>query len=160
MEKTWELINAEESLKARFFKDELNDSYFVDRYLLKMAGFLGLLALSISVLGLLGMVVYTSETRIKEVSVRKVLGASVLGISLLLSKDYLKLIGWAILVGVPVAIIIHQSVFTKIPNYNASLTVWDVLLSALSLIVLGILTITSQTYKTAKANPAQTLKAE
>jgi putative ABC transport system permease protein len=160
MEKTWKAINEGEPFTAKFFTDELNDSYFVYRYLLKIAGFLGLLALTISILGLLGMVVYTSETRMKEVSVRKVLGASVFGISLLLSKDYLKLLGWAILFGVPIAVLIHQVVFTQIPNYNASLSVWDILFSALSLIVLGILTIASQTYKTAMTNPAQTLKAE
>lgn len=160
MEKTWEIINDGEPFKAKFFKDELNDSYYTYRYLLKIAGFLGLLALTVSILGLLGMVVYTSETRIKEVSVRKVLGASVFGVSLLLSKDYLKLIGWAILVGVPIAVVVHEVVFTRIPDYTGSLTVWDILLSATSLIVLGILTIASQTYKTAMANPAQTLKTE
>jgi ABC-type antimicrobial peptide transport system permease subunit len=160
LEKSWKILNDREPLQAMFFEDELIESYIVYRYLLKIAGFLGLLAISISVLGLLGMVVYTSETRVKEVSIRKVLGASALGITMLLSKDYLKLLMWAILLGIPMAIFIYQTVFTRIPDYHASITHTDILLGACILIILGFITIASQTYKTALSNPAETLKSE
>lgn len=160
LENSWQNLSDNTKLKAAFFKDELNDSYQVYRLLLKMAGFLGLLAISISIFGLLGMVVYTAETRVKEVSIRKVLGASAFGITMLLSKDYLKLIGWSIALGIPLAIGIYETVFTRIPDYHANLTVLDVVLGAFGLISLGLLTIASQTYKTALSNPADTLKSE
>ncbi|NBP67691.1 MAG: FtsX-like permease family protein [Cytophagia bacterium] len=160
MENSWQQLGNNTKLKAAFFKDELNESYQVYRLLLKMAGFLGLLAISISILGLLGMVVYTAETRVKEVSIRKVLGASAFGITMLLSKDYLKLIGWSIALGIPLAIGIYETVFTRIPDYHTNLTVFDVVLGAFGLVSLGLLTIASQTYKTALANPADTLRSE
>lgn len=160
LENSWKELSDNTRLEAAFFKDELNDSYQVYRLLLKMAGFLGLLAISISILGLLGMVVYTAETRVKEVSIRKVLGASAFSITMLLSKDYLRLIAWSIILGIPLAIAIYETVFTRIPDYHANLTVLDVLLGAFALICLGLLTIASQTYKTALSNPADTLKTE
>ncbi len=160
MENSWQEFGNNTKLEAAFFEDELNESYEVYRLLLKMAGFLGLLAISISILGLLGMVVYTAETRVKEVSIRKVLGASAFGITMLLSKDYMKLIGWSIALGIPLAIGIYETVFTRIPDYHANLTVFDIMLGAFGLVSLGLLTIASQTYKTALSNPADTLKSE
>jgi putative ABC transport system permease protein len=160
MEKIWKTLSDREPFKAIFFEDELNEAYVSYRSILKIAGFLGLLALTISVLGLLGMVVYTSETRVKEVSIRKVLGATAGNLTLLLSRDYLKLILWAILCGLPVAILTFELVFSRIPGYQVNLTFWDVALSALALISLGLATITSQTYKAALTNPAETLRGE
>jgi putative ABC transport system permease protein len=160
MEMKWKELADREPLEASFFESQLNESFNVYRLLLKMAGFLGLLAISISILGLLGMVVYTAETRLKEMSIRKVLGASATGITLLLSKDYLKLMAWAIGFGLILSIGIYEVVFTHIPDYNASLTWIDIVLGVLVLLVLSLLTITSQTYKTASANPADVLRAE
>lgn len=160
LEKTWKTVSAREPFEAAFFNDELNEAYVSYRALLKIAGFLGLLAITISVLGLLGMVVYTSETRVKEVSIRKVLGASATTITILLSKDYLRLILWAILFALPVAFFVFEVVFSRIPGYQVNLTLPDMVLSAFALLALGLITITSQTYKTALANPADTLKSE
>lgn len=160
LEKTWKTVSAREPFEAAFFNDELNEAYVSYRALLKMAGFLGLLAITISVLGLLGMVVYTSETRVKEVSIRKVLGASAMTLTVLLSKDYLKLILWAILFALPVAYFVFEVVFSRIPGYQVNLTILDMVLSTLALLAIGLATITSQTYKTAMANPADTLKGE
>ncbi len=159
-ENHWKNLDVEKKLKADFFEDELNDSYYNYLILLKVIGFLGLMAITISLLGLLGMVVYTAETKVKEVSVRKVLGASVFNLTLLLSKDYLKLMLWAILFSVPITAYLFHLVLPKIQYYSVSLTSWDILLSAVVLLCLGIATIASQTYKTALSNPAETLKAE
>jgi putative ABC transport system permease protein len=160
MEIIWKKLNDRVPLEAVFFEDSLNESFDTYKVLLKLAGFLGLLAISISILGLLGMVVYTSETRVKEVSIRKVLGANAWGIIYLLSKDYLMLLCYAIMVGVPLAILIYQTIFTQIPDYHTDLTAPDILLSAVLLLLLGVITIASQTHKVASTNPAETLKTE
>lgn len=156
----WKNLNPEQKLEAEFFEDELNDGYSNYRVLLKIVGFLGLMAITISLLGMLGMVVYTSETKAKEVSIRKVMGATVYSLAFLLSKDYLKLMVWAILFAVPITAFLFQFVLSKIQYYSVSLTLWDILLSAVVLLGLGLATITSQTYKTALTNPADTLKGE
>ncbi len=160
MEKAWKSLSQRHPLKATFYEDDLNNAYIGYQSLIKIAGFLGLLAISISLLGLLGMVVYTSETRIKEVSIRKVLGAGTFGITMMLSREYLKLIMWAIVLSIPVFLFVFDTFFTQIPNYHVTLSVWDLLLSSLALLILGLVTITSQTYKTALTNPADTLKSE
>lgn len=160
MEASWKQFAGEEKFVATFFEDKLNEAFHAYRGLLKMAGFLGLLAITISVLGLLGMVVYTSENRAKEVSIRKVMGASVAGITLLLSKDYIKLIAWAIVIAIPLMVFVFEMVFSRIPGYQTNLTVWDVLVAAVALVLLGLATILSQTRRTAMANPAETLRSE
>ncbi len=160
MESVWKTLPHRHAFKAVFFDDELNEAYVSYRTMLKLAGFLGLLAITISILGLLGMVVYTSENRVKEVSVRKVLGASAAQLMYLLSRDYVRLILWAVLVGLPIVWFAFEVVFSRIPDYQSVLSVWDVLISITALVLLGLATISSQTYKAAMSNPAETLRAE
>jgi putative ABC transport system permease protein len=159
-ETKWNTLNPEQKMEADFFEDELKEGYRSYVVLLKIVGFLGLLAITISLLGLLGMVVYTSETKAKEVSIRKVMGATVYNLTVLLSKDYLKLMLWAILFAVPVTAWMFSFLLPQIQYYSVTLSVWDILLSAFFLLTVGVLTTTSQTYKTAVANPADTLRAE
>lgn len=160
MENTWKQLPTQKKFEGKFFEDQLNETYHTYKVLLKIVGFLGLLAITISLLGMLGMVVYTAESKTKEVSIRKVMGASISSITLLLSKDYLKMMAWAILFAIPVAIFLFHALLTRIQYYSVQLNGWDILLSAVILLVLGIATITSQTYKTATANPADTLRVE
>ena len=102
----------------------------------------------------------TAETRTKEISIRKVMGATISGIAFLLSKDYLKMMGIAIVLAIPITAFLLDTLLPHIQHYHVSLTVWDVLVSVLVLMLLGMGTIVSQTYKTARLNPAATLKAE
>ena len=159
LETRWKNMS-ERKMEARFFEDDLNESYSMYRTLLKIVGFLGLLALTISMLGMLGMVVYTSETRAKEVTIRKVMGASVPHLALLLSKDYLKLMFVAIVFAIPITAYLFHLILPQIQYYSVTLNVWDVLISTTLLIAIGLATITSQTYKTARINPAETLRGE
>jgi putative ABC transport system permease protein len=159
-ENQWRTLNPEQKLEADFFEEELNEGYSSYVVMIKIVGFLGLLAITISLLGMLGMVVFTSETKAKEVSIRKVMGATIFSIVFLLSKDYFKLIVWAILFAVPITTTIFNLLFPKIQYYSVSLTPWDILLSATILLGLGFATIASQTHKTASTNPAETLRAE
>lgn len=160
MENTWKQLPTQKKFEGKFFEDQLNEAYHTYKVLLKIVGFLGLLAITISLLGMLGMVVYTAESKTKEVSIRKVMGASISSIAFLLSKDYLKMMAWAILFAIPLSIFLFNALLTRIQHYSVQLNVWDILLSAGILLVLGIVTITSQTYKTATTNPADTLRVE
>jgi hypothetical protein len=160
MEAVWKQLPTQKKFSGKYFEEELNEAYATYQIVLKIVGFLGLLAITISLLGMLGMVVYTSETKTKEVSIRKVMGATVASIAVLLSKDYLKMMGWAMAFAIPLTSFILYNLLPGIQYYSVSLSVWDVLISAVILIVLGLLTITSQTYKTAMTNPATTLRSE
>lgn len=160
MESAWKAIEPDKKFEARFFDDELRESYDFYKTFLKLVGFLGILAISISLLGLLGMVVYTSETKTKEVGIRKVMGATTASITLLLSKDYLKLMLWAALFAVPLTIWMADFILPKLQEYHVTLNFWDVLLSLTILLTMGLATIASQTFKTASTNPAETLRTE
>lgn len=159
-ENHWKNLNPEQKLTASFFEDDLNEGYSNYLVLIKMVGFLGLLAITISVLGLLGMVVYTTENRVKEISIRKVFGASLVSLNYLLSKEYLRLMAWAIGIGAPVTAYLIYWVLPQMQYYSITVSVWDVILSALILFALGLLTVWSQTNKAALSNPAETLRSE
>jgi len=160
METTWKSLSTIKKFEGKFFEDEINESYLTYQVLLKIVGFLGLLAITISLLGMLGMVVYTSETKTKEVSIRKVMGANVYNLALLLTKDYLKLLVWAILISAPITVFILSKMLPQLQYYSVNISAWDVAISTIVLLALGILTIASQIYKTAMTNPADTLKGE
>jgi putative ABC transport system permease protein len=160
LEGAWKKLHTEKKFDADFFEQELNESYHSYRVLLKIVGFLGLLALTISLLGMLGMVVYTAETKTKEVGIRKVMGATARSIAFLLSRDYLQMMIIAIVLAIPVTAFILNLLLPQIQYYTVSLSVGDVLISVVMLVSLGLLTIASQTYRTAMTNPATTLRSE
>lgn len=159
MEATWKKLNPEQKFEANFMDDEIRETYKAYESAIKLIGFLGLLAISISLLGLLGMVVYNSETKTKEVGIRKVMGASIGSIVLMLSKDYIKLMLLGALLAIPFTVAFSDKVLA-IQYYHVSLNFWDVLVSLILLITMGLTTIASQTFKTASTNPAETLRTE
>ncbi len=122
-------------------------------------GFLAFITVSIAALGLLGLVIYTVETRQKEISIRKVIGASVPQLIALLSKSFLKLLLIAGLIAMPVgyiaSFIFLQNFANRVPLGPGTL-----LLCFSALLSIGLITIFSNTYKAASANPAKNLHAE
>lgn len=160
MEKLWKKMGNTTAFKGDFLNEEISMAYRSYTSLIKISGFLGLLAISISLLGMLGMVVYTSETRTKEVGIRKVLGASVSGIAFLLSKDYLKMMGWAFIIAIPLSVAMINKMLSMTQYYSVRLTIWDILVAMFVLVCLGVITISTQTLRTASLNPADTLKNE
>jgi putative ABC transport system permease protein len=160
MEKTWNNLNPARKFEAHFFDDEMEEMNKFYLALLKMIGFLGLIAISISLLGLLGMVIYTIENRTREVGVRKVFGASETSIIYLLSKDFLKLMVWAVGFAIPVSVLLFDDLLSEIQYYRVSLNVWDILIGLVVFSFIGVVTIASQTWKAAGANPVDTLRYE
>jgi putative ABC transport system permease protein len=106
------------------------------------------------------MVVFTVENRTKEIGVRKVMGSSTAQITLLLSKDYLKLLAVAAVIAIPVTYWVMEIYYENAQAYRATIGITEIVISLLIMIVLGGLTIFSQTVKAAKANPVDTLRYE
>jgi putative ABC transport system permease protein len=160
LEAVWKTIGGEKKFEARFFDDEIEEAYTTFDSLIKICGFLGLLAITISCLGLLGMVVYTAETRTKEIGVRKVMGASTLTIAVLLSKDYVKLMLIAAVIATPLTYIFFDKFLLGGQYYRIEIGAIEIVLSLLLMLLLGVGTILSQTVKASKANPVDTLRYE
>jgi putative ABC transport system permease protein len=110
-------------------------------------------------LGLFGLVAFTVNQRAKEISIRKVLGASVFGISTLLSKDFLKLVIVAIVIAIPLAYYFANQWLQDF-TYRTELSWWIFALSAGVSILIAYLTVSFQSTKAAIANPIKNLSSE
>jgi putative ABC transport system permease protein len=145
--------------KYEFFDQELaatNQGIFD---VVSVLGFLAFLAVTISCLGLLGMATYTTERRRKEVGIRKVLGAADLGIALLLSREFLKMLALAVALGVPLTYGINALWLQHFPN-RVPFGAGTLGLGTGILLGLGLLTIASQTLRAARSKPVDALRAE
>lgn len=117
------------------------------------------LTIFISCLGLFSLATYMAENRIKEIGVRKVLGASVMNISTLLSKDFLKLVIISFLIASPIAWY-FMSHWLKDFNYHIDIEWWVFALAGLTSGLIAILTVSYQAIKAAISNPANSLRTE
>lgn len=124
-----------------------------------MLGFLAFIAITIACLGLLGMVVYTTETKVKEVSIRKVMGASVKDILTLLSAGYMKLVFIAVLIAAPLGWALGYF-FLSIFAVRVSIGAGLVALASAGMLGLALAVICSQVYRMAAGNPVKGLREE
>jgi putative ABC transport system permease protein len=117
------------------------------------------IAIFISCLGLLGLATYTAQVRVREIGVRKVLGASVVNITSILSMDFLKLVVIAILIATPVAWYLMNQWLQDFA-YRISIQWWVFILSGALAILIALMTISFQAIKAAVANPVKSLRTE
>ena len=145
IESAWAIVNPVLKVDYKSMKEEIETIYnifFGD--LVKVVGVVAFLAILISCMGLLGMATYSTETRIKEISIRKVLGSSSTALVLLLSKGFLSMIGIAILIGVPAAYFINN-LWLELIAYHTTMEFNEIGIGVLILILFSMLTIGSQT---------------
>jgi putative ABC transport system permease protein len=125
----------------------------------KLAALFAGLTIFISCLGLFGLATYMAENRIKEIGIRKVLGASVTGIASLLSLDFLKLIGISFLIAAPVAWWAMNK-WLETYTYRIQMQWWVFVLAAVLSVVIAIITVSFQAIRAAIANPVKSLRSE
>lgn len=160
LEAVWRNFDELHPFSATFYNDEIERTYMMYSMLIKVVGFLAILAISIAAMGLLGMSVYTVETKIKEISIRKVMGASAIKLVYLLSKGYVWLLLVAILISAPTTYFIVNELIIAEFAYLAPMTIWDVLGGLIVVFMIGLIMIGFQTYRAAQTNPADTLRNE
>ncbi len=157
----WKKHDPVHTIQYRMMEDEIDDAYteagFPD--ILKIIGYISFLAITLACLGMLGMVMYSTQLKVKEIGVRKVLGASIKDVTVLLSRPFVILIGISALIGVPLGYVIGN-LFLQNFAYRISNTVWLVLLGIIITAIVGMVTICSQTIKAALSNPAKSLRTE
>ncbi|MCP9749107.1 ABC transporter permease [Lacihabitans sp. CS3-21] len=158
IETLWKKQNSYESVSFSWFEDEMYERYYPAEDM-KMMGMACLVILVIAVMGLLGMVIYTTEKRIKEIGIRKVLGASVMEVVKILSWSFLKLLLIAGLIALPIGIfggIFFNGIFIFNNGLNFSLMV----IFFTTVLLIAILTIAYYSMRAALSNPVKSLKAE
>jgi ABC-type antimicrobial peptide transport system permease subunit len=125
----------------------------------KLAGFFTFLAIFISCMGLFGMASFMAEQRTKEIGVRKVLGASVVSLWRLMSKDFVALVIISLILATPIAYYFMSGWLLRY-KYNAGLSWWIFVATALGAIAITLLTVSYQSIKAAMANPVKSLRSE
>lgn len=161
IESVWLRLDQHASFESRFLDAEIEDSYYFLSVQIKFFSVLSVLAITISCLGLLGMVSYTTENRTKEIAVRKIMGANDRSLYLLLTKDFLKLIGVASLIAIPFSYFLYDRVVLRfLIQHGTGLGIFELLVSITFLFLVGTLSIYWQVGKVTKANPAMKLRYE
>src|SRR5262249_30707714 len=149
--------NAAYPLEYKFVDDQFNEMFSNETHVSRISGIFAILAILISCLGLFGLATYTAKTRVKEIGIRKVLGASVQGITTLLSKDFLQLVAVACLVAFPVDWwLMHK--WLQSYEYRIGIS-WRVFFAAgISAMLIALMTISVHSIKAAVANPVKSLR--
>ncbi len=160
IEKAWAVVNPDLKVDYAMVDTEVKKFYdIVFGDIVKILGTLATLAILISCLGLLGMATYATETRIKEVCIRKVLGSSNRALVLLLSKSFLGVLALAIIIGIPASFFINN-LWLELIAYRTSFSLSVVAEGVIILLLFGILTVGSQTIRASFVNPVDNLKNE
>jgi putative ABC transport system permease protein len=159
LETRWKAIDPVNAFRYNFYEDQLDAMYrgFFD--VVSILGFITFLAVVIACLGLLGMAMYTTERRRKEIGIRKILGAGDSSIVMLLSKSFFNVLGVAIILGGPLSYFVNNLWLESLPN-RINFGPGIILIGVVTLLVLGLVTIGTQTLKASRSNPVQTLKMD
>lgn len=152
-------MNPAYPVELYFVNKEMEDKLANERLLSVLSNLFGGFAILISCLGLLGLALYMAEQRSKEISIRKVLGADLSHLLILLNKDFMKLVLISNLIACPMAYIISYQWIQQF-DYRAEITLWPMIATVGLSIGIALLTVSLQTFKVVRANPVDALKYE
>ncbi|MCB0531501.1 MAG: ABC transporter permease [Lewinellaceae bacterium] len=155
----WQKVAPEQAFDYTFLDNNLDKQYRSESRLGQLIGLATGLAILIACLGLFGIATLTIAQRTKEIGVRKVLGATVAGIVGLLSKDFLKLVLFALVIASPVAYFFMDNWLADFA-YRISIQWWVFLLTGTLAVVVAFLTVSFQSVRAALANPVESLRSE
>jgi putative ABC transport system permease protein len=158
IEALWKQIDKVHPLDAKFYDEQIEQAYRQFSVMLEVIGIFALLAICISSLGLFGMVIYAMEKRVKEVSIRKVLGASEGVLVYLLSKGFLVLLIISALIALPVTWLFFEKVLLAKFAYHQPIQFGELFTGLFIVAGIAFVMIGVQTLKIVRANPATVLK--
>jgi ABC-type antimicrobial peptide transport system permease subunit len=158
IEKICKKYNEGAELHYSFLDESLHKAYDKDLRTNKLLNIFAIIAIFVSCLGLFGLVTYTAETKTKEIGIRKVMGATIRDIINMLSKDYLVLVGIAMLIAFPFSYFWLEKMLQDFA-YRIAISWWMFALAAAVTIVLTLLTVGFQALKAAMANPVRAIQA-
>lgn len=159
LEKAWKLFEPRVPMNYSFLDEDFGRVYESETKMANLLQVLTGISILIACLGLFGLTAYTTELRNKEIGIRKVFGATMPEIFLMLSASYFKLILGSMLIAVPLALMFMQQWLDNFA-YKTGIEIWVILLAILSCFGLALATIFFQTYKSIKADPVKSLKGE
>jgi ABC-type antimicrobial peptide transport system permease subunit len=159
LEKLYKQMNPAHAFNYTFMDERYGQLYKSEQVVNKLSNVFAVLGIAISCMGLLGLSMFSAEQRRKELSIRKVLGASVSGIVMKFSKDFLRLVVLALVIAVPIAWVMMETWLQRFA-YRIDLSWWMFAMAGVIAILLSILTIGVQAVKSALENPVKNLRSE
>jgi ABC-type antimicrobial peptide transport system permease subunit len=159
LEKISRGLNPQFPFTYDFSDEEYKKLYQTEQNVNGLSGYFAFLAIFISCLGLLGLTIFTAEQRIREMGIRKVLGASIASIFTLLSKEFLILVSIALLIAFPLAWWIMNDWLQDF-TYHININVWVFVFAALISLAIAFSTISFHAIRAALTNPVKSLRTE
>jgi putative ABC transport system permease protein len=159
VQKTWNRINPNSPFAYSFLDQDFQRNYEKEERTSQLIHYFTFIAIVIACLGLFGLATFTAEQRVKEIGVRKVLGASVSQIVTLLSKDFMKLVVISIVLSAPVAYYLMNDWLSGFA-YRIEIKWWVFAIAGGAAVLIALLTISFQAIKAAVTNPVESLRSE
>lgn len=159
IEKTWAEFFPTKAFEYQFFDDRLSEAYQNEAELASLGKLFAGIAIFLSCFGLFGLISLTVQQRAKEIGIRKVLGASVPGIVGLLSKDFLQLIVFALVLATPIAWYLMGQWLEDFA-YRIELEWWHFTVAGAAAVLVAFFTMSFQSIRAAMANPVDSLRSE
>jgi putative ABC transport system permease protein len=160
LEGTWNEIMPGYPFDYQFVDESIDRMYRTEERLGNLLRYFTILAIVIACLGLFGLASFTAEQRTKEIGIRKVMGARVRTVMLLLSKEFSILVVISCLIAIPASIFVMGRVFLQNFEYRTDMAWWIFFAASLAALMIAILTVSYQSARAALTNPAQALRYE
>jgi len=143
----------------KFMDEEFNRLFRSEMLIGTLSRLFAILAIFITCLGLFGLAAYTAERRTKEIGIRKVLGATIANVVTLLSKDFLQLVAIAALIAFPVSWLMMNK-WLQDYAYRITIDWWVFILAGITALIIALMTVSYQAFKSAIMNPVKSLRTE
>jgi putative ABC transport system permease protein len=160
VEELWKEVNPGQSFKFSFLDENINKQYEAEQKTGRLFGVFSGLAIFVSCIGLFALSAYITSLRTKEIGVRKVLGSSVTGVVILLSKDFTKMILLAFVMAVPIAWYVMETWWLQNFAYRITISLWIIFVSGAAALLIAWITVSYQSIKAAIANPVGSLRSQ
>ena len=142
-----------------FVDEDYQRKFKTENQVARLAGIFACLAIFISCLGLFGLAAFMAERRVKEIGIRKVLGASVTNLWMLLSREFVLLVSVAAVIASPLAFWLMKDWLEKY-DYRIDISVWVFVMAGVAALLIALATVSSQAIRAAIANPVKSLRTE
>ena len=159
MEEKWKAFQVEEPFSYALLDELYNETYLSEQKMGTILRVFGALTILVACLGLFGLVTFTAEQRVREIGIRKVLGAKVTEIVSLLSKDLIVLVAISFIIAFPLGYYLMDKWLQDFA-YRIEIQWWVYALAALTTLLIAFFTMSFKTVRSALANPVESLRSE
>jgi putative ABC transport system permease protein len=157
--KLWEEILPVYPLKYQFYDEWFDSLYKSEERFARTISLFAILAIVISCIGILGLAIFSSERRTKEIGIRKANGAGIMEVMLMLNKEFAIWVAIAFIIGLPVMLVSMQKWLSNFA-YKTTLSWWIFILAGLTAFIIALLTVSWQSWRAATRNPVEALRYE